>query len=511
MSHRRALNFSKAEISLRLLPLQRCGTAQDLPSAFVRSAGFEGCDGLIEALDGSSETLQIQYFVKSTLPFIVSEAIAIADRFPDGLPLLVEPSRVCLSRSQVCSILASMFFGVLPLPCTGEGRAKQDWPSASFEYFITERAHPSTTAKLRCVLQYFNVMRERTAAASMNGTVTFCRVALEPTSVPDFSTSSVRMVPLVPHATGSIDDAQHCLHVDFANEYLGGGVLFSGAVQEEIRFSVSPECLAALPLCPSMLRREAILLAGTEVFSKVTGYSRSLLFAGPHEDRTPRIRDLPASDDALASAYGAASSLSAAPSSGAADETREDPNTILSCIVAIDALPFASRQLLPQLEKATFDRDLVKAFVGFSVSASESSYSRFPNVSTGKWGCGAFNGQIAIKILQQWLAASQAGRGLEFYLFDSAHLAPTLSRLSAELTAVEASVGGVYRTVEAFRSRLQHKDARALEAASTVEGLLEAVVREAAARSAVAVESKTGADDASSSSLSAAPASGSTD
>jgi hypothetical protein len=360
MSHRRALNFSKAEISLRLLPLQRCGTAQDLPSAFVRSAGFEGCDGLIEALDGSSETLQMQYFVKSTLPFIVSEAIAIADRFPDGLPLLVEPSRVCLSRSQVCSILASMFFGVLPLPCTGEGRAKQDWPSASFEYFITERAHPSTTAKLRCVLQYFNVMRERTAAASMNGTVTFCRVALEPTSVPDFSTSSVRMVPLVPHATGSIDDAQHCLHVDFANEYLGGGVLFSGAVQEEIRFSVSPECLAALPLCPSMLRREAILLAGTEVFSKVTGYSRSLLFAGPHEDRTPRIRDLPASDDALASAYGAASSLSAAPSSGAADETREDPNTILSCIVAIDALPFASRQLLPQLEKATFDRDLVK-------------------------------------------------------------------------------------------------------------------------------------------------------
>lgn len=35
---------------------------------------------------------------------------------------------------------------------------------------------------------------------------------------------------------GSLDDApEHTLHVDFANAYIGGGVLSFGNVQEEIR------------------------------------------------------------------------------------------------------------------------------------------------------------------------------------------------------------------------------------------------------------------------------------
>ena len=34
---------------------------------------------------------------------------------------------------------------------------------------------------------------------------------------------------------------QKCLHADFANMYLGGGVICGGNVQEEIRFSICPE------------------------------------------------------------------------------------------------------------------------------------------------------------------------------------------------------------------------------------------------------------------------------
>jgi poly(ADP-ribose) glycohydrolase len=42
------------------------------------------------------------------------------------------------------------------------------------------------------------------------------------------------------------DDGQGTLQIDFANRHLGGGVLHTGCIQEEIRFVINPECLAAL-------------------------------------------------------------------------------------------------------------------------------------------------------------------------------------------------------------------------------------------------------------------------
>jgi len=41
-------------------------------------------------------------------------------------------------------------------------------------------------------------------------------------------------------------------HVDFANKYLGGGVLNTGCVQEEIMFATSPELLVGLLFNPVM-------------------------------------------------------------------------------------------------------------------------------------------------------------------------------------------------------------------------------------------------------------------
>ena len=36
------------------------------------------------------------------------------------------------------------------------------------------------------------------------------------------------------------DDGQQMIQADFANEYIGGGALGSGMVQEEIRFNICP-------------------------------------------------------------------------------------------------------------------------------------------------------------------------------------------------------------------------------------------------------------------------------
>ncbi|CAE7590716.1 Parg [Symbiodinium natans] len=82
-----------------------------------------------------------------------------------------------------------------------------------------------------------------------------------------------------------------CLHADFANMYLGGGVLVGGCVQEEIRFSICPELCAAMLVCPFMLDHEAIFIVGGEQFSAYSGYGRSLQYAGDFRDPTPKDED----------------------------------------------------------------------------------------------------------------------------------------------------------------------------------------------------------------------------
>lgn len=43
--------------------------------------------------------------------------------------------------------------------------------------------------------------------------------------------------------------AVRCTQADFANKYIGGGVLCGGCVQEEIRFAECPELTACVWVC----------------------------------------------------------------------------------------------------------------------------------------------------------------------------------------------------------------------------------------------------------------------
>ena len=59
-----------------------------------------------------------------------------------------------------------------------------------------------------------------------------------------------------------------------------GGVLSHGLVQEEIRFSVCPECLPSLLFFPVMAPTEAIIITGVQQFAKYSGYSMSFRYNG---------------------------------------------------------------------------------------------------------------------------------------------------------------------------------------------------------------------------------------
>lgn len=50
--------------------------------------------------------------------------------------------------------------------------------------------------------------------------------------------------------------------VDFANRFLGGGVLGLGAVQEEIRFCICPELIVTRLFCEALEDNECIIITG---------------------------------------------------------------------------------------------------------------------------------------------------------------------------------------------------------------------------------------------------------
>jgi hypothetical protein len=84
------------------------------------------------------------------------------------------------------------------------------------------------------------------------------------------------------------DDTAAQLKADFANCCLGGGVLGTGCVQEEIMFVVYPELLVGMLMFDTMQADEAIEIIGAERFAQYAGYARSFRFTGDYVDTTPR-------------------------------------------------------------------------------------------------------------------------------------------------------------------------------------------------------------------------------
>ena len=58
------------------------------------------------------------------------------------------------------------------------------------------------------------------------------------------------------------------------------------------------------------------------------------------------------------------------------------------------------------------EREIVKASVGFNIQEDSEKM-----IATGKWGCGAFNGDTYLKFMIQWLAGSFNQRDILFYSF----------------------------------------------------------------------------------------------
>mmetsp|Transcript_24235 Transcript_24235/g.33983 ORF Transcript_24235/g.33983 Transcript_24235/m.33983 type:complete len:479 (+) Transcript_24235:60-1496(+) len=372
----------------------------------------------MEWRDKSLEFRKKDYFFSTLLPFIQQLARDLPTTVPK-LPILVpnKEGSIHLHQRQIACILANAFFctfdTVDPARFTGF-----KFPTLSFRSLYAGMYHSSA---MECILNYFYQIQK----SMPQGTVEFYRKALTPERTPNWAASTKKMAPVKVLPKGLIELSKARYHADFANEFLGGGVLHGGNVQEEILFLIKPECLAGLLFCAKMKNNEAIGIRGAQRYSSYSGYGFHFEFADAYDDKS--IRDA--------------------------------QGNIRTIILAFDAIVSFDRDM--QFKQMPFDRDLNKAYIAFSKTPHEehianncNSNAPEPNldntIATGNWGCGAFGGDKHLKFIQQLMAASEAERELEYYTFNDEKLSESLTEIYDFLVANQVTVGQLYQACLAY-------------------------------------------------------------
>ena len=234
----------------------------------------------------------------------------------------------------------------------------------------------------RCFLNYLTVIGKW---IEQNNTILEEKIIYKRENKPHLnyleSDENIPLCELKLENKGSLFDGDASYCVDFANEYIGGGALSGGCVQEEILFAIEPELTVSMFFMEVMNDNDAIGIFNTIQYSKYDGYGYNFTYAGSLIDENSEIKK--------------------------------------HKIIAIDAMDLRRTSYFyfhNQISKNEINRDIHKAYVGFNLINFDKTTKK--TIATGNWGCGAFNGNHELKFLQQWIAASYAKiERLDYYTF----------------------------------------------------------------------------------------------
>ncbi|XP_073537807.1 poly(ADP-ribose) glycohydrolase-like [Phyllobates terribilis] len=267
---------------------------------------------------------------------------------------------------------------------------------------LFEGRNPSKAEKLKTLFCYLRRVTEKPPT----GLVTFTRQCI--TRFPDWEKSTKKLRNLHITCEGTIEGNGHgMLQVDFANRYVGGGVTSEGLEQEQIRFIINPELIAARLFTEELENNECLIITGAEQYSEYKGYAESYRWDNAHKDEAPRDRWQRRSTE----------------------------------IVAIDAFHF--RCHIDQFIPDKIRRELNKAYCGFFREGIPPE--KRSAVATGNWGCGAFGGDSRLKALIQLLAAAETGRDVVYFTFGDKELMHEVYRMHDCLVEKDKTVGDIYK------------------------------------------------------------------
>ncbi|XP_026315833.1 poly(ADP-ribose) glycohydrolase [Hyposmocoma kahamanoa] len=355
------------------------------------------------------------YFFNSTLPLIAKLALDLPKLVQAPIPLLKQDKNhsISLSQQQIASLLANAFFCTFPRRNSNKRTSEYSaYPHINFSSLYESEGHGDILEKLKCICHYFR----RVCTKVPGGVVTLSRRWVPPRSCPAWAQSGAALAALPLHvdAQGTIEDASGLIQMDFANMYLGGGVLGHGSVQEEIRFVICPELMISMLFTEVLGPNEALIIIGCERYSRYVGYGHGFGWAGDFRDEAPR-----------------------------------DSSGRKRCaVLALDALPFSDRAL--EYRRDNVVRELNKAWVGFSFYSADTQSLQFPGVATGNWGCGVFGGSPQLKSLIQMMACAVARRPMAYYTFGDTELRDEIINVYNILARYNVTVGQLYRYILRF-------------------------------------------------------------
>ncbi|KAM3592724.1 uncharacterized protein V6R79_024003 [Siganus canaliculatus] len=342
-----------------------------------------------------------EHLFGSLLPDMVQLALRASELCTKPIPLLTAGMNhsITMSQEQVACLLANAFFCTFPRRSSRKSEYA-NYPDINFSRLF-EGSSPKKIEKLKTLMWYFQSVTEQMPT----GLVTFTRKRLDKPL--DWKSSKTPLSRLHITCEGTIeDDGLGMLQVDFANQFVGGGVIGSGLVQEEIRFLINPELIVSRLFTEALDDYDCLIITGTQQYSKYSGYAQTFKWSGSHEDKIQR------------------------------DKWQRRCTEI----VAIDALQF--RNFLEQFRPDKVNRELNKAYCGFA--RSDAQKETLAAVATGNWGCGVFGGDTRLKALLQMLAAAEAGRDVAYFTFGDRELMADVFKMHSFLTQKKMSVGEVY-------------------------------------------------------------------
>lgn len=412
----------------------------------------------------------VTHFIGKVLPWMARCLAHAPQTLKGGVSLLTQLSekdgnqdtKITFTQEEVVILMVMGFFSLFPdrfgpkagrtktphNPQNNPLRRPLEMPCFNFiSLFMT--GGDSNAAKVRCLLEYFTIMERDWGTVVATGLqIEILRSSRPILSAQEFflgpKVSEQPLVPIDYRANFPIENCQGCIQADFANEWIGGGVLRSGCVQEEIRMMVSTELLVSLLVCERMLDHESITISGCAQYSDFVGYGQSFRFT--KEKVIPK-----------------------------AEYPRPGSHIRNVAVVAFDALNFSwIEDKSTQFKQVVIDRELIKAFAAFSgpsaasllldleheVLTDKSNCSKAIPLATGNWGCGVFEGHLELKFLIQWIAASAIQRPVVYCAIGPDEKMAKVRQLLTALSQGSTTVGVLYSAITSYLNvvGLQGKD-----------------------------------------------------
>lgn len=230
------------------------------------------------------------HFLKFILPRIIGLALRLPLIIQCPIPLLKRGSfkSISMTQEQAACIIANCFLCTWPRRNTTKRDSEfGSYPDINFSNLYRSDVEKATQ-KLYCIIKYF----ESIFSEAPKGVLTFTRKSLKADQFPNWShnTKTFSNMKYYISSREAIEDADGMLQVDFANRFVGGGVLSNGLIQEEIRFLINTELIVARLFTECLDNEEALVVIGAEQFNKYKGYASTFKFAGQHRDLTPTDR-----------------------------------------------------------------------------------------------------------------------------------------------------------------------------------------------------------------------------